>query len=104
MTRRVLVSLVAGALACPWLPLYVARSMTRAQTGEGGDRIGYDWQFHTLPGFLDAMQYMRPEESPELYLAIDLALAVVYAGLLAWLVHLVLARAFVARAQRDGRP
>lgn len=100
MTRRVrlLVSLAAGALLSPWLPLYPARTMTRAHVGAGGDVVTHDWKLDSLPAFLDAMPYMRPEESPALYWRLNLALAVVLALLAAWLVHLVLARVFVARA------
>lgn len=95
MTRRarILAGLVAGALVSPWLPLYVARSLTRAfVSGGGGDVISYAWRRHTLPSFLDAMHYMRPEESPQRYLALNLALAAVYAGAIAWLVARALAR------------
>jgi hypothetical protein len=95
---RVLVSLAAGALLSPWLPLYVARTMTRAHVEAGGDIITYGWRVDSLPAFLDAMPYMRPEQSPALYFTLDLALAVVYAALAAWLVHFVLARVFVGRA------
>jgi hypothetical protein len=100
---RVLVSLAAGALLSPWLPLYVARTMTRAHVEAGGDVITHGWRTGSLPAFLDAMPYMRPEQSPDLYFALNLALAVVYAASAAWLVHVVLARAFVGRGRRDDR-
>ena len=84
---RISTSLVAGAAVCPFVPLYVAREMTRAfMTGGGGDRITYGWSLRTLGGFVQDMQSMRPEQFPQYMLAVNLGLAVVYAALLAWLV------------------
>lgn len=95
MTRRARLGLgiVGGSLVAPCLPLYLARTMTRSQTSDGGgDQIAWGWELHTLRGFYKAMTYMRPEEQPQQMLALNLVLAVVYAGVLAALVYFVLPR------------
>jgi hypothetical protein len=99
MTPRVrrLVALLAGLLVAPWLPLYPQQSMRRAQViGHAGDVISYEWHFHSFPDLLDVLHYARPDESPARTLLVAVALALVVAAAIAWLVHRLLA----ARARR----
>jgi len=80
--RRAGALLIAVAIG-PFLPLYVRRSMTRSFRAEGGDSVSWDWDLSTLPGFLEDMRYMRPEESKYLYLALNLGLCALLVTLLA---------------------
>lgn len=90
---RILLGALTGAAIVPFLPLYVARTMVRAQViGHAGDRITYGWRRVSLPEYLDVLPFMRPEQAPHAVLALDLALALLYAGLLATLVARLLAR------------
>ncbi len=94
MTPRVrrLVALLAGLLVAPWLPLYPLQSMRRAQViGHAGDVISHEWHFRSFPELLDVLHYARPEESPERALLLAVALALVVAAAIAWLVHRLLA-------------
>ncbi len=87
---RISTSVGVGVAVAPFVPLYVTREMTRAfMTGGGGDRVTYGWSLHTLGGFLQEVQYMRPEQFPQRMLALNVALAVGYALLLAWIVDTV---------------
>ena len=66
-----------------WLPLYVERSMKRSiMSGGGGDRIDFGFELRTLVGFWDDYSYMRPEQSPVIYLLLNLALAGAYAAVI----------------------
>jgi hypothetical protein len=83
-----------GALvAVPFLPIYVRRSMTRSFRESGGDLISWNWELESIPSFFENMRYLRPEESRYLYLALNLGLCLVYAGLLGFGVWLVWQRA-----------
>jgi hypothetical protein len=81
--RRAGAVLIALAIG-PFLPLYARRSMTRSFRSEGGDSISWSWDFSTLPGFLEGLRYMRPEESKYLYLALNLGLCALLVTLLAF--------------------
>jgi hypothetical protein len=95
---RILIGLAAGAAIAPLLPIYVSRDMTRAfMVGGGGDRIEYGWSFHRLGEFLEAMQYMRPEQTPQRLLAINLGVAAVCGLVIALIVMLALGRLTGAR-------
>ncbi len=90
---RFVVCLLLGALAAPWLPVYPWQSMMRAQViGHAGDVVSYRWSVGNFPRLLDALRYTRPEDRPELTLALDLALLCVVAVALAWLAWRVLGR------------
>lgn len=81
MSRRTRILLGALTAIVPFLPLYVARTMVRAQViGHAGDRITYGWRRVSLPEYLDVLAFMRPEQAPHAVLALDLALALLYAG------------------------
>lgn len=97
---RLSIGLAVGAASCPFLPLYVARDMTRSfMTGGGGDRISYDWSLHTLGGFVEKMRYMDAEQHPRLMLAGNVGLALVYAAVIAMIIYWMLG---TLAARRSG--
>ena len=71
------------ALSCvglPFLPLYLERTMVRSQlSGRQGDRIDLGVSARTLRGFLSDRRYMRPEQQPEIFLALNVTLMMGYA-------------------------
>lgn len=87
MRRGVRLGLVFGvALAgLPFLPLYIERTMVRAQhTGLVDDVITMGYAVRTLYGFWDDFGYMRREQHAPLFLALNVGLLLVYAGLVAF--------------------
>lgn len=87
--RRIVSSALVGLLVALVLPLYLFHDMTRATlVGRGGDRITYEWRLGGFGEFLADMRYMSPEQSPGLLLAVNVALALVYAAALACAVDL----------------
>lgn len=94
---RLSIGLAAGAVISPFLPLYVARDMTRSQMADGGgDVISYGWSLSTLGEFLEKMRYMSPEQRPQLMLGVNIGLALVDAAVIAAIVYYVL-RTLAAR-------
>lgn len=74
-----------AALALVWfLPLYVERTMTRSRVlDHAGDVIEWGWRLTTLQNYCSNYSYFRPEEQPALWLAVNSALALTYALLIA---------------------
>ena len=47
------------------LPVYPRRTLTRSQVmGHDGDVVSLGFDLSTLPGFFEALPYMRPEQYP----------------------------------------
>jgi hypothetical protein len=84
LVRSLLRFAVCLAIALPvvaLLPIYARRSLVRSQMdGHAGDVIDWTWSVSTLPGFFDALQYMRPEEYPLPTTAMNLAIWLVLAS------------------------
>lgn len=84
-------SLVLVAL----LPLYVEQTMTRVMFVDGrGEAIDWGWKLCTLQTFFSDYRYFRRYPHPELWIALNIALACGYA----WIVALVLRRALRSKA------
>jgi hypothetical protein len=100
-----LVALLAAALAVvPFLPLYVERTFVRSWYVDGtGETVKWGWALRTRPGFWADYAYFRPEQRPALWLCVNVALAVVYALLLALVFDRLLARLVRFSGFKSGR-
>jgi hypothetical protein len=75
------VFVVALALVS-FLPFYVEQTMTRVWFVDGrGDAIEWGWKFCTLRTFFSDYRYFRHHPHPELWIALNVGLALVYAAL-----------------------
>jgi hypothetical protein len=81
--RRSLIAFVFALVAVPFLPIYVAKTMTR-KYAQGGDDITYGWDVVTLPGYGDHMAFAVPEQDPLLWLGVNFGVAVLVAAGLAF--------------------
>jgi hypothetical protein len=73
-------SLVLVAL----LPLYVEQTMTRVMFVDGrGEAIEWGWKLCTLQTFFSDYRYFRRYPNPELWIALNIALACGYASIVA---------------------
>ncbi|HYJ05930.1 MAG TPA: hypothetical protein VEX43_12410 [Chthoniobacterales bacterium] len=71
------ISLAIAAL----LPLYVEQTMTRVMyVGGQGDAIEWSWKLCTLRTFFADYRYFRHHPHPELWIALNVALALIYAS------------------------
>ncbi|MFL6332414.1 MAG: hypothetical protein ACJ754_03635 [Pyrinomonadaceae bacterium] len=98
------VAVFAAALAVvPFLPLYVERTFVRLflVSGAAGDTVEWGWALRTLSGFWSDYRYFQPEQRPALWLCVNLALAVTYAVLIAFIVNYLLVR---VSGFKSGRP
>jgi hypothetical protein len=87
--RWAIVFAVALAVV-PFLPLYLERTMTHVMFAHGGGgAIEWGWKRCTLSRFWSDYHYLRPEQSPVLWLSVDVALAFTYAFVIALVFHLV---------------
>lgn len=74
------------------LPLYIEPTMTHVMFANGsGGAIEWGWKRCTLRSYWATYQYIRPEQRPALWFAVDIALALVYALVIACLVRRILA-------------
>ena len=92
--RLLLVAVSAAALAVvPFLPAYVERTMVRSwRVDSVGDTVEWGWRLRTLRGFWADYNYFRPEQRPALWLSVNLALALVYALVIALAADRLVAR------------
>lgn len=75
------------------LPLYIERTMTHVMYANGsGGAIEWGWKRCTLRSYWATYHYMRREQNPALWFAVDIALALIYALIIAYLVRRILAR------------
>ena len=88
------VLLLAGALAfVPFLPLYIERTMRRSWfMDRHADVIDWGWKICSLREYWADYHYITREQSPAFWLAVNLALAFVYAALIALIIDLLFAR------------
>ncbi len=78
---------VVFAIALPlvsFLPLYVEQTMTHVMFADGsGGAIEWNWKICTLRRFFSDYRYFRHHPHPGLWIAANVALALVYALLIA---------------------
>jgi hypothetical protein len=75
------------------LPLYVEQTMTRVMfVGGHGDAIEWGWKLCTLRTFFSEYRYFRHHPHPELWIALNVALACSYALVLTFVVNRLLRR------------
>ena len=97
---RFAIVLIAALALVPVLALYVERTMMRSwRVDQLGDVIEWGWRLCTLRGYWSDYHYFKREQQPALWLAVNLALAVTYALVIALSIDLFLVR----RKRRDGR-
>lgn len=90
---RFLICLLPSLAIAAIAPIYPRLSMTRAQvSGNAGDVIHWGVTLSSVPGFLDDLRYMRPEEHPTASLIAVLLLAALIAVGLAFAASTVWAR------------
>ena len=90
MNRRIpFAALLAMSLALVvLLPLYPERTMTRAMFVDGkGEAIEWGWKLCTLRTFFSDYRYFRHHPHPELWIALNIALACGYAFIVALIVN-----------------
>ena len=96
---RFVIVLIAALVLVPFLPLYVERTMVRSwRVNHIGDVIEWGWRFRTLWSYWSEYSYLRPDQQPAFWLAVNVALCFTYALLIA----LVIDRLFVRRMRREG--
>lgn len=89
--------LIAASALVPLLPLYLERTMLRSwRVDQLGDVIEWGWRLRTLNGYWSDYRYFSREQQPALWLSVNLALALIYALVLA----LIVDRLLVRRARR----
>lgn len=82
-----------GLAVVSFLPLYIERTMTHVMFAHrGGGAIEWGWKICTLRSFCLNYHYLRREQNPAFWLTVNLALAFVYAWLIAFCVETFLAR------------
>jgi hypothetical protein len=70
------------------LPLYPEQTMTRVMFVDGkGDAIEWGWKLSTLRTFFSDYRYFRHHPHPELWIALNIALALGYAAIAALVVN-----------------
>jgi hypothetical protein len=76
-----------------FLPLYVERTMTHVMFADGsGGAIWWGWKRCTLREYSADYCYMRPEQQPALWLVLDVALALGYASVTAFVASRFISR------------
>jgi hypothetical protein len=82
---RFLLCLLPSLALVSLLPIYPRVTMTRVQMSDhAGDVIEWGFELCSVPGFLDDIGYMRPEQHPAVNLVAILLLAGSLASILAF--------------------
>lgn len=96
---RFIVLLTVALALVSFLPLYVERTMVRlGGPGYKGDAVEWGWRICTLNEYWSNYDYLTPEQSPAFWLGLNVALALIYASMLALVVEQILSR----RKRRAG--
>lgn len=93
MTRPVpfTVLFVISLVLVSLLPLYLEQTMTRVMFADGsGGAIEWGWKLCTLRTFFSDYRYFRHHPGPELWIALNITLAFIYASALACLLRRLL--------------
>lgn len=99
LLRFVIMLAVALGLA-PFLPLYIERTMLRSWLMKPpGTRIDWGWKICSLSDYWSNYAYISREQRPAVWLAVNLALAFIYALVIA----LCLDQILVRRKRRQER-
>jgi hypothetical protein len=97
--RGAIVFAVALAVV-PFLPFYLERTMMHVMFAHGGGgAIEWGWKRCALSRFWADYHYLRPEQSPALWLTVNVALAFIYASAIALVFHLVFRHTAEGRRQ-----
>lgn len=100
---RFWIVLAAALAVVPFLPLYIERTMMRSmRVGHAGDVIDWGWRLRTLLDYWSNYRYIRREQNPAMWLGVNLALAFIYALVIALIVDRVLAHRKVSRDRADA--
>jgi hypothetical protein len=79
-----LIVFVIAALVMPFLPLYIERTMLRSwRMDRHSDLIEWGWKLRTLSSYWSDYHYIKREQQPALWLTVNLALAFIYALVIA---------------------
>jgi len=82
-----------GLIVVSFLPMYIERTMLRSfGPNFTGDVITWGWKICTLHEFRSDYQYLSREQSPQFWLAVNLALALLYALIIAVGINFLLTR------------
>ena len=101
-THRFVAVFAAALAVVPFLPLYVERTFLRSWYVDGrGHTVEWGWRIRTLSSYWSNYVHFSPEQRPALWLCVNVALAVVYAVLLALAFDRLLARR--VRVSGDGK-
>lgn len=97
---RFVVVLALSLSFVPFLPLYLERTMLRSwRVDRVGDQIDWGWKLTSLVDYWSRYNYMTREQRPALWLALDIALAVLYALIFAAVIDRLFAWAGKARSR-----
>ena len=94
MKRRIAFAalFVVVLVSVSFLPLYVERTMTRVWFVDGrGESIEWGWKRCSLREFWATRRSMRREQTPAMWLGVNVGLALVYAFVATFAVSRVLA-------------
>jgi hypothetical protein len=87
--KRLLPFPVLFALALTFvslLPLYIERTMTHIMFADGsGGTVEWGWKICTLRTFFSDYRYFRHNPHPELWIAMNVILALIYASIIAFI-------------------
>lgn len=90
---RFILMLVVALFIVPFLPLYIERTMVRSwQVDHKGDIIEWGWRLISLRSYWSDYNYIKREQDPAFWLSVNLALALIYALAIAFIIDRIIAR------------
>ena len=100
---RLMATFVLALVVVPFLPLYLERTLMRSwRVDRAGDQIDWGWKLTSLTNYWSNYNYMAREQRPALWLALDVALAGLYALIFAVVIDQALA--WRVREASKGNP
>ena len=89
---RLMATFVLALVLVPFLPLYLERTLMRSwRVDRAGDQIDWGWKLTSLTNYWSNYNYMAREQRPALWLALNVALAGLYALIFAAVIDQALA-------------